>query len=32
MTEEEMIALAVEEGFAGAAVIDTEKIVFDEMT
>ena len=31
MTEEEMIALAVEEGFAGAAVIDTDKIRFDPM-
>lgn len=31
MTEEEMIAAAVAEGFAGAAVIDTEKIVFDAM-
>ena len=31
MTEEEMIALAVAEGFAGAAVIDTDKIVFDPM-
>lgn len=31
MTAEEMIALAVAEGFAGAAVIDTDKIVFDPM-
>ena len=31
MTEEEMIALAGAEGFAGAAVIDTDKIVFDPM-
>ena len=31
MTEEEMIAASVAEGFAGAAVIDTEKIVFDPM-
>lgn len=31
MTEEEMIALAEAEGFAGAAVIDTDKIVFDPM-
>lgn len=31
MTEEEMIALAVEEGFAGAAVIGTDKIRFDPM-
>lgn len=31
MTEEAMIAAAVEEGFAGAAVVDTDKIVFDPM-
>ena len=31
MTEQAMIAAAVEEGFAGAAVIDTDKIVFDPM-
>ena len=31
MTEEEMIAAAVEEGFAGAAVIETDQIVFDPM-
>ena len=31
MTETEMIAAAVEEGFAGAAVVDTDKIVFDPM-
>lgn len=31
MTEKEMIEAAVDAGFAGAAVIDTEKIVFDEM-
>ena len=31
MTANDMIALAVEEGFAGAEVIGTEKIVFDPM-
>lgn len=31
MTEKEMIALAVEEGIAEAAVVDTEEIVFDPM-
>lgn len=31
MTPHEMIALAVEDGFVGAAVIETEKIVFDPM-
>lgn len=31
MTEEAMIAAAVEEGFAGAAMVDTDKIVFDPM-
>lgn len=31
MTSKEMIALAVESGFAGAEVIDTEQIVFDPM-
>lgn len=29
MTQQQMIDMAVEEGFAGAAVISTEKIVFD---
>ena len=29
MTQEEMLTLAVDEGFAAAAVIDTGKIVFD---
>lgn len=29
MTEAEMIALAVEEGFANAAIVDTKDIVFD---
>lgn len=29
MTKDEMIALALEEGFAVAAVVDTDKIVFD---
>lgn len=31
MTNDEMIALAVEAGFAAAEVIDTDKIVFDPM-
>ena len=31
MTEKEMIALAEAEGFAAAAVVDTDKIVFDPM-
>ena len=31
MTEKEMIQAAVDEGFAGVAVIDTERIVFDAM-
>ena len=31
MTDQEMVELAVAEGFAGAAVIDTDKIVFDAM-
>lgn len=31
MTEEEMIAQAVEAGFAGAAAVDTDTIVFDPM-
>lgn len=31
MTQQEMLALAAEEGFAAAAVIDTKDIVFDPM-
>ena len=31
MHDKEMIALAVEAGFAGAAVVDTDRIVFDPM-
>ena len=31
MTNDEMIARAVEAGFAAAEVIDTDKIVFDPM-
>lgn len=31
MTQREMLALAAEEGFAAAAVIDTKDIVFDPM-
>lgn len=31
MTDEQMIARAVEEGFAAAAVVDTKRIVFDPM-
>lgn len=31
MTEQEMIEAAVAEGFAGAAMVDTDKIVFDSM-
>lgn len=30
MTEREMIRLAIEEGFAGMAVVDTKDIVFDD--
>lgn len=29
MTEQEILRLAVEEGFAAAAIVDTDKIVFD---
>ena len=29
MEQEKMIAYAIEEGFAAAAIVDTDKIVFD---